>query len=221
MNDHEKMEHYIEQLLPKREGILAEMEEVAKEDRVPIMEQTGLSAMLQMMTLHHPKRILEIGTAIGYSSLRMVDALPDATVVTIERDQERLKQAQMYHKQAHVDNKITIVEGDALDVAEEVKELGPFDALFIDAAKGQYERFFELYEPMVKEGGVIYSDNILFKGLVAGTQTPEKKRMETMVKRLQTYNETRMKDTRLQSMIYPIGDGLMVSVKKNDQEGLV
>ncbi|RNA68773.1 O-methyltransferase [Alteribacter keqinensis] len=219
MNDQEKTEHYIEALLPERTGILSEMESLAREERVPIMEQTGLEAMLLMMSLHKPKQILEIGTAIGYSSLRMADRLKDSTVVTIERDADRIRQARAFHERANAQDRITIIEGDALETADQVSQLGPFDALFIDAAKGQYERFFELYEPMVNEGGVIFSDNILFKGLVPGTRTPEKKRMEQMVKRLQQYNEARMADGRFQSMIYPIGDGLMVSIKEPRNNG--
>ncbi|MBM7097186.1 O-methyltransferase [Bacillus sp. H-16] len=219
MNDQKKTEHYIEALLPERTGILSEMESLAREERVPIMEQTGLEAMLLMMSLHKPKRILEIGTAIGYSSLRMADRLKDSTVVTIERDEDRIRQARAFHERANAQDRITIIEGDALETANQVSQLGPFDALFIDAAKGQYERFFELYEPMVNDGGVIFSDNILFKGFVPGTRTPEKKRMEQMVKRLQQYNEARMADGRFQSMIYPIGDGLMVSIKEPRNNG--
>ncbi len=214
MDDHIKVEQYIDSHLSKRNALLTEMENFAEKDHVPIMEQTGLEAMLQFMSIHFPKRILEIGTAIGYSSLRIIDRLPESQVVTIERDDKRIEQAKAFHKQAGVENQIHIIEGDALSVDEEASALGPFDALFIDAAKGQYERFFELYEPMVRPGGLIFSDNVLFKGFVPGLVKPDKKRIDQMVARLQRYNEARMADPRFQSMIYPIGDGLMVSIKK-------
>ncbi|TMW73944.1 O-methyltransferase [Alteribacter natronophilus] len=209
-----KTEQYIESLISPRTGLLKEMEQKANEERVPIMEPAGMESLLQFLMLHRARKVLEIGTAIGYSSLRLADRLPDAQIVTVERDTERAAQAAVYHERARADDRIRIIEGDALETEAEVSKHGPYDALFIDAAKGQYERFFELYEPMVRQGGIIFSDNILFKGYVAGEEEPDKKRIRTMVTRLQEYNERRMQDERFTSMIYPVGDGLMVSIKK-------
>ncbi|PYZ98779.1 SAM-dependent methyltransferase [Alteribacter lacisalsi] len=212
-----KTEQYIESLIRPRTGTAAEIEVAAKADRVPIMEPAGMEAILQLLSLQNPESVLEIGTAIGYSSLRFAEQIPDARIVTIERDTERIRQAVAYHKQAGLLDRIVIIEGDALETGDTVKSHGPFDALFIDAAKGQYSRFFELYEPMVRPGGVIFSDNILFKGFVAGEKEPEKKRIKTMVSRLQNFNTGIMEDDRFHSMIYPVGDGLMVSIKKHDE----
>ena len=136
---------YLEGLLPERNPIFQELEEFAKDHRVPIMEKTGIEAMIQIMKIQEPKRILEIGTAIGYSALRMAEALPQTHVVTLEIDEIRVEQALANIKRAGLENQITVLKGNALELYEEVSELGPFDAIFIDAAKGKYVKFFELF----------------------------------------------------------------------------
>ncbi|UCZ54390.1 O-methyltransferase [Bacillus shivajii] len=221
MAKHELTESYIESFLQTNDSHIEEMKRYASEHHVPIMEATGMAMMLQVLEIHKPKKILEIGTAIGYSAIRMVKSCPNAHIVTIERDEERLKIAEENIRKAQMEKQITVLSGDALHLIKEATELGTFDAIFIDAAKGQYERFFDLYEPLLNIGGVVISDNILFKGMVAESELPENKRMKQMVKRLKLFNERLMTDERFSSMIYPVGDGVMVSVKKEEKENII
>ncbi|CUA81096.1 O-methyltransferase [Anoxybacillus suryakundensis] len=207
---------YMESLLPKKEEAIVAMEQYAREHGVPIMDALSIETMLHILKLIQPKRILEIGTAIGYSAIRMAKALPNAKIVTIERDEERYKQALGYVAQTNTDGQMTLLFGDALDMSDEVKKHAPFDVLFIDAAKGQYRRFFELYEPLLSEQGIIITDNVLFKGLVATNEPIEQKRMRQLVKKIQAYNEWLMAHPHYETIIIPIGDGMAISRKRGE-----
>ncbi|HZG71696.1 MAG TPA: O-methyltransferase [Chondromyces sp.] len=211
----DKLHHYIESLVEERSPFFAEMEQFARENGVPIMEVVGIEALLQFLRIQKPKRILEIGTAIGYSALRMADALPDAVVVTVERDEERYHQANEYIKKASCQNRIHVIQGDALETVSEVQAYGPFDSIFIDAAKGQYTKFFESYTPFLSKQGVVYSDNVLFKGYVAENEI-ESKRLRNLVKKIKGYNEWLMKHPDYVSAIIPVGDGLAISTKRGE-----
>lgn len=215
MNDN--IHGYIESLLQPRTGLLAEMERYAAEKRVPIMEPVGMDTLLALMKLQKPERLLEIGTAIGYSALRMAEAVTGLHITTLERDEERFEKAVEYISQSGEQNRIRILLGDALELAEQAAEAGPFDAIFIDAAKGQYRRFFELYEPMLKPGGVIYSDNVLFKGYAAGVDAPSK-RLEKMAQKITNYNEWLMAHPGYNTSIIPAGDGIAISIKRGEEK---
>ncbi|TYS84305.1 O-methyltransferase [Rossellomorea aquimaris] len=189
------------------------METFAEAEGVPIMELAGIETLLQLLRIQRPARVLEIGTAIGYSGLRMAEALPDAAIVSIERDEDRYKQALHFIERSPQNDQLDIIFGDALETVQEAESKGPFDALFIDAAKGQYQKFFDLYSPFLAEGGVIYSDNVLFKGMVA-EENVENKRIRNMVKKLKSYNDWLMNHPDYHTVIIPVGDGLAVSRKK-------
>ncbi|KYG31901.1 O-methyltransferase [Alkalihalobacillus trypoxylicola] len=208
-----KVENYLKNLAPKRTEILEEMEQYAIEHHIPIMDLVGMESLLQILQLIQPKRVLEIGSAIGYSAIRIALTFPDVEVVTIERDQARYDEAIQNISKAQLQNRVVIKQGDALDVADVITSFPPFDVLFIDAAKGQYQRFFELYSPLVQSGGVILSDNVLFKGLVAEDEI-ENKRIRGMVKKLQNYNEWLINHPDYETRILPVGDGLAISLKK-------
>ncbi|WP_100372010.1 O-methyltransferase [Bacillus sp. FJAT-45037] len=208
-----EVETYLKSLVPKRDPRIEEMEQYAKEHQVPIMDLVGMESLLQQLKLIQPKRILEIGAAIGYSSIRMADALPDAGVVTIERDEPRYMEALENIRKNELADRIQVRFGDALDLAETLESEDLFDVLFIDAAKGQYQRFFDLYGKMVKPGGVVFSDNVLFRGLVA-EDVIEEKRLRSIVKKLRIYNEWLMSHPDYETRILPVGDGLAISIKK-------
>ncbi|WP_046178724.1 O-methyltransferase [Domibacillus tundrae] len=208
---------YIESLLTPREGLLDEMEQYAAEHRVPIMEPVGIDTLLAVLKLQNPARLLEIGTAIGYSALRMTAAVPGLRVTTLERDEDRFEKANQYISRSGDQDRIHILFGDALELAEKAAEDGPFDAIFIDAAKGQYRRFFELYAPMLKQGGVIYSDNVLFKGYAAGVDAPTK-RIEKMVRKITDYNQWLMAHPGYDTSIIPSGDGIAISIKRSEEK---
>lgn len=205
---------YLASLQQEKNSLLTEMEHFAKIHHIPIMEHSSLNMMIQFLRIQQPKRILEIGTAIGYSALRMADALPNVHIVTVEREAVRCRQAHDYISRAHgAKNRITIIEGDALEVFAKVKAIDRFDAIFIDAAKGQYRRFFELYTPLLQDNGCVYTDNVLYKGLVA-KENIESRRASGFVKKIKAYNQWLMDHPAFITEILPVGDGVAVSLKK-------
>ncbi|GAB1762461.1 O-methyltransferase [Priestia megaterium] len=215
----QNVEQYVEKLIPKRQELIEEMEAYAKEHHVPIMELIGVETLLQILRLHQPKHILEIGTAIAYSSIRITHALPEARVVTVERNEERYQKAQEFIERAGKQDKIVSLFGDALELRDEIERHGPYDAVFIDAAKGQYQRFFEHYEPMLSSKGMIISDNVLFKGHVATDLAEvETRRRRSLIKKIQAYNTWLMNHPDYYTTILPIGDGIAISIKRGDQE---
>lgn len=133
---------YIQSFIQPRNELLLEMEAYAEENHVPIMQLAGIDALNQLLRIQNPQKILEIGTAIGYSAIRMAEALPNVQIVTIERDIERVTKAKAYIERSTVSNRIRVIEGDALEIDDKAIDT-EFDAVFIDAAKGQYQRFLK------------------------------------------------------------------------------
>ena len=205
---------YIASYINSRPELLASMEKYAEENHIPIMEIVAIESLLQFLRLQQPKSILEIGSAIGYSAIRMAAALPEVKLATIERDEDRFHLACSFIKQAEMDDRIQILNGDALDVEIDALELSQYDALFIDAAKGQYQRFFDKYSPLVPSGGVIYCDNMLMHGFteIALEEVPRRKR--TMVRNLQQFTAWLMNHEQFDTTFLPIGDGITISIKR-------
>jgi predicted O-methyltransferase YrrM len=208
-----QVENYLKSLVPKRTQLVMEMEAYAKEYQVPIMDLVGMESLLWQLKLIKPERILEVGAAIGYSAIRMAQELPNATIVTIERDEVRYKEALANIDKNELSDRIEVRFGDALDLAQILESEPLFDVLFIDAAKGQYQRFLDLYGKMVKPNGVVFSDNVLFRGLVAEDEI-EEKRLRSIARKLRTYNEWLMQHPDYDTRILPVGDGLAISIKK-------
>ncbi|QDP40691.1 O-methyltransferase [Radiobacillus deserti] len=213
----EHIEAYLLSTIKNPKPWVLEMEQYAREHRVPIMEPLGIELLQQIIRLKKPKKILEIGTAIGYSTLRMLEANPTSHITTIERDEERYKVAQQYVNAQDTDNRISLLRGDALETVDRAKENGPYDLLFIDAAKGQYQVFFDQYSELLTEEGIVISDNVLFKGLVA-KQTGENKRLDKIAQKIKRYNEYLVNHPRYKTTIIPVGDGVAISVRKNVSE---
>lgn len=209
----EKLHSYIEELILNRSELLEEMEQYAKVHHVPIMELAGIETILQILRIAQPKKILEVGTAIGYSALRMATVLPETNIVTIERDSERYTVAEEFIKRANKEHQISIIKGDALEVESLIEEFGSFDAIFIDAAKGQYKKFFEIYSKYLGDKGIIITDNVLFKGLVC-EDTIESKRVRSMVTKIKDFNKWLMEHAEYDSVIIPVGDGVAISKKR-------
>lgn len=209
----EKLHAYIEDLIPKRNPLFEEMENYAKEHHIPIMELAGIEAMLQILRIQKPGKILELGTAIGYSALRMAEAVNTAKVVTIERDSERYQIAEQYFHRSGRNDQIILIKGDALEVENQISDLGPYDAIFIDAAKGQYKKFFEIYSKFLDKNGIIITDNVLFKGLVAEDEI-ESKRTRNLVKKINDFNDWLMNHPDFDTIILPVGDGVAISKKR-------
>jgi predicted O-methyltransferase YrrM len=212
----ERLHAYIEDLVPKRNPLLTEMESYAKEHSVPIMELAGIEAMLQLLRIQQPIKILEVGTAIGYSALRMAEAIPNANIVSIERDEERYVLAEEFIGRSNHRHQIALIKGDALEVEDLVRGHGPFDAIFIDAAKGQYKKFFEIYANHLHEDGMIITDNVLFKGLVCEKEI-ESKRLRNLVKKIDEFNHWLMGHPDYNSVILPVGDGVAISRRRRGE----
>lgn len=206
---------YLANFYKHREPFIEEMEQYAMEHHVPIMDKAGMEFMLGLLYLIQPTSILEIGSAIGYSSIRMAKAFPAVKIVTMERNAERIRKAKEYIDKSGYGDRITLLEGDALLLKEQLPDNRQFDVIFIDAAKGQYQRFFELYEPLLSDRGVIISDNVLFKGQVAeSVDLIDDRRKRALIKKIQNYNEWLMNHPMYDSTIIPIGDGVAISKKR-------
>lgn len=190
------------------------MEDYAKKNHVPIMESGAIENFLGLLSLQNPKRILELGSAIGYSAIRIAQSFPDVEITTIERDSDRYNKAIAYIQESGVSDQIQIIEADALELNLEEALVGGYDALFIDAAKGQYQRFFERYEPFVKPGGVIYCDNMFMHGMVLQKDIDIPRRKRTMIRNLRSFMAWIMDRPDYRSTLLPIGDGLLIAIKK-------
>lgn len=208
---------YLNSLTPQRNELVSKMEKLAEKENVPIMDLVGMETLLQLLRLSTPKRILEIGAAIGYSAIRMAQALPEVTIVTIERDEHRYLQAKEHIEQAGLQDRIELILGDALEVSDQVEKEAPFDFIFVDAAKGQYERFFTMYETLLNEAGIIITDNVLFRGMVAEDHDSlEPKRIRNLVKKIDRYNRWLMEHPDYITTILPVGDGIAISKKRGE-----
>ena len=155
---------YIRETLPQSEGLLLEMEEYAKENGVPISQPESIRLLEIIIKIANAKRILEVGSAIGYSAIRMSKAT-DGCVTTIELSDEMANIAEENIKKAGLSEKITLIRGDGREVIPKIE--GEFDLIFIDAAKGQYQEFFNEAKRLLRVGGILVSDNVLFKGMTA------------------------------------------------------
>lgn len=204
---------YIESFIHPRNDLLLEMESYAKEHHVPIMQLPAIDVLNQILRIQNPSKILEIGTAIGYSAIRMALTLPKSEIVTIERDAERVVLARNFIARSEVANQITVIEGDALEVEDNQLD-STFDAVFIDAAKGQYMRFFEKYSPLVPSGGILYIDNMYMHGLsdLSLEEVPRRKR--TMIRNLKNFSDWIMSHDQYDSTFLPVGDGLLICKKR-------
>ncbi len=204
---------YTNSFISVRNDLLLEMEQYAEENYVPIMQLPAIETLLQMLRIQQPQQILEVGSAIGYSAIRMAEAVPTCQIVTIERDEARIANAKDFIARSAVANQIELVEGDALEVTIPVVEDG-FDAVFIDAAKGQYQKFFDRYSPLVKRGGILYIDNMYMHGLSDLDMKDVPRRKRTMIRNLHHFAEWVIQNEDYQSTFFPIGDGLLVCIKK-------
>ena len=209
-----EVQAYLHSFIQQKEAnsLLKKLEKIAQEENIPIMEPIGIETMLTILQIQQPKKILEIGTAIGYSALKMAYALPTTVIISLERDVNRYEQALEHIREAGFQERIIVLNGDALNIGSEVKAYGPFDAIFIDAAKGHYKKFFEQYSKYLTNDGCVYTDNVLFKGLVCKTDL-EKKQKKGFIGKIKDYNEWLMHHDDFTTTIIPAGDGLAVSKK--------
>ena len=202
----------LEKTIKKNEGILAQLEDFANKNHVPIV-QPEVAALLKVITLIlKPKKVLEIGTAIGYSSILISTVLPkDAKIDTIDRYELMIERAKTNIKKANLENTINIIYGDATEVLKMLDK--KYDMIFLDAAKGQYPEFLPQCIRLLNDGGVLISDNILYKGMIANDELVVR-RKKTIVTRLRSYLDHICNSEQLETSIIPIGDGVALSYKK-------
>lgn len=192
---------------------IKKMEEYASEFDVPIIQKEGLKCLLLATKLKNAKNILEIGTAIGYSASCMALLSDDIYVDTIERDQKMYNEAISNINKLNLQKRINVILADALELDENnLKE--DYDLIFIDAAKSQYIKFFEKYEKRLKKGGIIFSDNLLFHGLVENRTGKESRSLNQMLKKIEAFNEWLAKNENYDTTFLRVGDGIAISIKK-------
>ncbi|MGM0396693.1 MAG: O-methyltransferase [Bacillota bacterium] len=204
---------YIREIIPERKDQLKRMEDYAKEHNVPIIEPEVGQLITLLLKLHKPKEILEVGTAIGYSALLMAESLyGDWSITTMERNQEMTAQATKNFSESPLGDRIRIIEGDALDTFPHLTK--KYDFIFLDAAKGQYMEFLHYAKELLKPGGLIVSDNVLYKGMVASDKLVVR-RKRTIVNRLREYLEYINNMEGYTSSVLPLGDGVALTYKED------
>ncbi|MFB5662160.1 O-methyltransferase [Alteribacillus sp. HJP-4] len=204
---------YLQERDSSRSALFEEMEQTACKDKVPIIEYSSLEVIKQLIAVHGGGRVLEIGTAIGYSALQIVSASRSRFVLSIEKDKGRFEQALKFRDRSDFKGQTEFIFGDALDKTFLLEKYSPFDVLFIDAAKGKNQSFFTSFTPYLSDGGMVITDNVLFKGYTVQPESAPK-RLQPMVKKIQEYNDWLMSLPDFTTRILPVGDGLAVSVHK-------
>jgi predicted O-methyltransferase YrrM len=201
----ERVDAYLRDLRPERSEVMAEMEAVAERDSVPIVHwETG--RFLATLCRALDPLVLEVGTAIGYSTLHMAEALDEGRVVTLERDPDRAAQARASFERAGVADRVELVEGDALDTIPTLE--GPFGLLFVDAAKGEYERYLELAEPLLTERCTLVVDNLLMSGEVALPAGADTRWNPDSLAAARALNTELLSSERWLACVLAVGDGI-------------
>ena len=190
---------------------LRKIKEKALEEHIPIIMDDTLEVIEEYLSKEKPKNFLEIGTAVGYSAICFTEFLDEnGTIDTIERDLDRIKEAKENIKKVGLEDKINIYEGDAVEILPTLNK--KYDAIFIDAAKGKYPFFLKESLRMLKDTGIIFADNILYKGYVLSDYNKHKQR--TAVRNLREYIKETTENPELETKILEVGDGLAITKKK-------
>ncbi len=183
----------------------------AKDNNVPIMTDDGIDFLMDYIKKNKIRRILEVGTAIGYSAIMMCSVHKDVVVTTIERDETRYLEAIKNIKSVNYDNRINLIYNDAIDVKIKDK----FDLVFIDAAKAQNIKFFEKFDLNLNSSGVIITDNMNFHGLVNKDENEIKSRnLKQLVRKINDYKEFLINNKMYDTTFLDVGDGIAISIKK-------
>lgn len=209
----QQLKEYLLKTLPPVKDWVVEIEEQAMHDHIPIMDKISMNFLMQLVSISEPKRILEIGTAIGYSALRMLESYPSTSIVTIEKDEYRYKHAVQNINRLQKQTSIKPIYGDAIEeMSKFVLSDEEFDFVFIDAAKGEYQQYFELARSLLTKNGLIVSDNILFRGYVTDVKEPLQ-RYKKITEKIRDYNKWLVNLPDFRTTLVPIGDGLAISKK--------
>ena len=207
---HRQQAEYLERLLPPSTGIIAEMEADAEANRVPIADREVALFLEINARAINAKRVLEIGMAIGYAVVHMVRGMADdGRIVTIEPNDEMIRRAEDYFRRAGVRERVRIERGYALEVIPHLKE--SFDLVYIDAMKEEYSDYLDQSLPLLRVGGVVIVDNVLWGGQVAGEIRAENQRESTEA--LRKFNQHFVNHPQLRAEVLSFGDGIGYGVK--------
>lgn len=208
----ERLVTYINSLDQGNTEILDIIEREALDSYVPIIRKEMQSFLKLLLAMQKPKRILEVGTAVGFSAILMAEYDPEACeITTIENYEKRIPIAKENFKRAGKEDQITLIEGDAAEVLKQLSE--PYDMIFMDAAKGQYIHFMPDILRLLKTGGVLVSDNVLQDGDIIESHFAVTRRNRTIYKRMREYLYELTHRDDLVTAVLPIGDGITVSTK--------
>lgn len=206
--------NYLGNTLPDTRGTLRKMELYAQDNNVPIIQKEVRCFLGMLMKYKSPKNIIELGTAIGYSSLFFSDYIKDGgKITTLEREQDYFDIASANIKTAGKENIIQIVFGDAYETVKNIS--GNFDMIFMDANKSMYKYYFDTLFPMLNVGGIVVCDNILYKGMISNDELAPRKQ-NTIINNIREFLYYISHHDKLETSIIPIGDGVSVSVKLSD-----
>ena len=206
-----RVETYLAHLRPERSPVMAEMEAVAERDNVPIIPwETG--RMLAALCRALDPNVLEVGTAIGYSTLHMAEQLDRGRVVTLEIDPDQARQATDFLARAGVAERVEIVEGDARRTMPDLE--GPFDLIFVDAAKDEYEEYIELAEPLLSERALMVVDNLLMSGEVALPDGEATRWRPGSLEAARALNRELLRSDRWLGAVLPVGDGIGLATRR-------
>lgn len=204
---------YINSLDTGNSSICDEIEREALAADVPIIRKEMGNLLKVLLALKMPHNILEVGTAVGYSSILMSENMPqDCHITTIENYDKRIPVARQNFKRAGKEDKITLIEGDALEVLQDMT--GSFDFIFMDAAKGQYINYYPHVYRLLSDGGLLISDNVLQEGEIVQSKYGVTRRNRTIHERMREYIYLLTHTDDLITSVVPIGDGITLSVKK-------
>jgi len=215
----ERLITYINSLDTGNTALLDEIEKQAVKDYVPIIRKEMQSFLKVLTAIKQPERILEVGTAVGFSSILMAEYSPEnCRITTIEKYEKRIPVARENIKRAGFEDKITLIEGDALEVMEGLE--GTFDFIFMDAAKGQYINFLPQVMRLLKVGGVLISDNVLQDGDIIESRYAVTRRNRTIYNRMREYLYELKHMEELTTAILPLGDGVTISTRIGKMDDL-
>lgn len=210
----ERFVTYINSLDSGHSPFLEELEREAKEGFVPVIRREMQSFLQVFLAMHQPKTILEVGTAVGFSTIFMCENLPaDSHITTIENYEKRIPIARENFRRSGYEERITLLEGDAAQLLKTLE--GPYDFIFMDAAKAQYIRFLPEVLRLMRPGSVLISDNVLQDGDIIESHFAVERRNRTIHKRMREYLYALKHDPRLVTSIIPLGDGITMSVRRD------
>lgn len=211
---------YINTLGSSDSEILEQIQREALDTQVPIIRRETQSLLKYLLASLRPKRILEVGTAVGFSAILMAEnTSEDTSIVTIEKYEKRIPIALENFKRSGYEDRISLLTGDACDILRELAEKGEqYDFIFMDAAKGQYINFLPYVKELLVNGGTMVSDNVLQDGEIAESRYAVTRRDRTIHKRMREYLYEITHDEHMVTSVLTVGDGVALTVKKNEKD---